>query len=286
LRVLAGVHLELGDAESLSLTIGELARHGRERRWLPAFVFEAQWRATQALLEGRFDDVRACWNDMRRYARAYRAVRGFEAQQAYYLAREEGDLADLIGILEQMSASSAGSLYVPAMLALAQLDCGEKTAAQHTLNSLTAEDLHRGAQENAWEAVLALLAEVAVGCESRPHATLLYAHLEPFTGRLLAAVIGLACLGAADRFLGMLSTTLERWDDAEAHFERALDVEGRIRGRALQARTRYWQAQFLRARARPGDDRTARSLLGGVVEEATELGMRRLCEQAEHQLAT
>lgn len=285
LRVLAGVHLELGDAEGLSSTIARLAHTGEELRWLPALVFEAQWRATQALLEGRFEDVRVRWNDMRRYARAYRAVAGIEAQQAYYLARDQGDLAALLGPLEQIAAGGSESLYVPAMLAVARLDTADEAAALRTLDSLTADDLRRGETESAWGAVLALLAEVAASGESKAQAAVLYELLNPFAGRLLTAVIGLACLGAAERYQGMLSTTLERWDDAETHFERALHLEQGIRGHALVPRTRYWQAQFLRARARPGDDGTARAILSEVVKDTRELGMRRLREQAEQLLA-
>jgi len=285
LRVLARAHLELGDAESLTATIAELARTGEERRWLPALVFAAQWRATQALLEGRFDDVRADWHDMRRYARAYSAVAGIQEAQAYYLARERGTLADVVGPLEQMSAVSSQSLYVPAMLAVAQLDSGDETAALCTLDLLTADDIRRSENENAWGAILALLSEVAAAGASSSRAELLYELLEPFAGRLLVTVIGLASLGAADRYQGMLSTTLARWDDAEAHFERALELEQRIRGRALVPRTRYWQARFLQARARPGDDRSARAILSGVVNDTRQLGMRRLSEQAEQRLA-
>ena len=184
-----------------------------------------------------------------------------------------------------MSAVSSQSLYVPAMLAVAQLDSGDETAALHTLDLLTADDIRRSQTENAWGAILALLAEVAAEGASSSHAELLYEFLEPYAGRLLVTVIGLACLGAADRYQGMLSTTLARWDDAEAHFERALELEQRIRGRALVPRTRYWQARFLQARARPGDDRSARALLSRVVNDTRELGMRRLGERAEQLLA-
>src|SRR5262249_56158834 len=103
---------------------------------------------------------------------------------------------------------------------------------------------------------------------------LLYELLGPFAGRLLAAVIGLACFGAAERYQGMLATTLELWDDAEAHFERALELEHRIRGHALVARTRYWQAQFLRARSRPGDQQSARRILPEVGGGHPRLGLR------------
>jgi hypothetical protein len=286
LRVLAGVHLEVGDAESLTSTIAELARTGEELRWLPALVFAAQWRATQALLEGRFGDVPASWNDMRQHARAYPAVAEIEAQQAYYLAREQGGLAALLRPLERIDAGSSGSLYVPAMVALGRLETGDDAAAVGIVSSLTVDDLRRGETESGWSAVLALLAEVAVrgGCTTQ--AALLYDLLDPFAGRLLTTVIGLACLGAADRYQGMLSTTLGRWDDAEAHFEHALELEQRIRGHALVPRTRYWQAQFLRARGHPGDERTARVILEGVLGGTERLGMRRLCEQAAESLAS
>ena len=280
LRVLAGVHLEHGDADSLASTVTELARIGDQLRWLPALASAAQWRATQALLEGRFGDVRTCWKDMRRFARAYRAVAGMEAQQSYYLAREQGDLAGIVRPLEQIAEGPPGGLYVPAMLAVAQLDSGDETSARATLDRLVGGDLRRGERESAWGAVLALLAEVAAATESE-HAGILYELVDPFAGRLLAAVIGLSCHGAADRYLGMLSTTLERWDDAEAHFERALTLEERVHGHALLPRTRYWQARFLRARGRRGDDRAARMILDQVVEETARLGMRRVCEQAE-----
>ncbi len=285
LRVRAGVHLEVGDAGALSSTIAELERTGEELHWLPALVYDAQWRATRALLEGEFEEVRTHWDDMRRHARAYRAVTAIESTQAYFLAREQGDLAALIRPLEQVAAGGSQSLYIPAILAVARLDAGDEAAALRTLDSLTDEAIRRGQAESAWGATLALLAEVAASGAPKARAALLYDLLDPFAGRLLAAVIGLACLGAAERYQGMLSTTLERWDDAETHFERALDLERGLRGHALLPRTRYWQAQFLRARARPGDDGAARAILGEVVDDTRELGMRRLREQAEQLLA-
>jgi hypothetical protein len=285
LRVLAGVHLELGDAASLDSTIVELARTGQERRWLPALVYADQWRATQALLEGRFDDARDCWDDMRQYTRAYRAVGAIESQQAFYLARERGDLAPVLTPLEQVAAGGSDSLLVPSMLAIARLDTGDEPGALRILDSLDADDLGRGQNETAWALVLAQLAEVAATAGSAAQATLLYELLDPFAGRLVTALIGLACLGAAERYQGMLSTRLERWDDAETHFERALELERRVRGHALVPRTRYWQARLLRARARPGDDRAAQAILRDVVADTQGLGMRRLREKAERLLA-
>jgi hypothetical protein len=56
--------------------------------------------------------------------------------------------------------------------------------------------------------------------------------------RILTVVLGRAYYGAADRYLGMLSTVLERWDEADADFERAFATEQRMRGPALLPHTR------------------------------------------------
>ena len=275
LRVLAGAYLELGDADELTSTIEQLGRVGVEFRWLPAHAYTAQFRATQALLEGRFDDVRIYGDDLRGYARAYRGASGMHFMQALYLARERGDLANG-NATGRAPEDQAFDLYTWASFALAQLDAGDETAALRTLHRLAAEGFRQREKESGWGAALAMLAEVAATGGALPHAATLYDLLSPYGGRLLTLVLGLACLGAADRYLGMLSTVLERWDEADAHFERALAIEQHARGRALLPRTRYWQARSFRARGGEGDERTADALLASVVEDASRLGMHGL----------
>jgi hypothetical protein len=127
-----------------------------------------------------------------------------------------------------------------------------------------------------------MLAEIAANSQTgSTHAASLLELLTPFRGRLLAVVLGLASLGAADRYLGMLSTLLGRWDEAVGHFEQAVAVEERSRGRALLPRTRYWQARLHVARNDAGDRASAAALLDVVVAETSELGMKRLRQQAE-----
>ena len=75
LRILAGAYLERAEGDALQSTIGELARVGEELRWLPARAAAAQWRATHALLEGRFDDLPEHWEEMNRYPARLRRCR-------------------------------------------------------------------------------------------------------------------------------------------------------------------------------------------------------------------
>lgn len=284
LRVLAGTHLELGDAERLTATIDELARTGTELRWLPGHVYAAQWRATQALLEGRFGDVTGSGDELRRYARAYRGAASMHLVQAFYLARERGQLGSL-GSLDETAGEHEHSLLTWAMLALAQLESGDEAAAVHRLEQRADEEFHRHEPGNPSGAALGMFAEVAVTGGTRAQAEVLSELLAPFSGRLLTVILGLASLGAADRYLGMLHTVLEHWDEAEATFEQAVALEERAGGSALLPRTRYWQACFLVARGQPGDSVGARALLADVVADADRLGMRRLGAQAEAMLA-
>jgi hypothetical protein len=134
--------------------------------------------------------------------------------------------------------------------------------------------------------MLSMLAEVVATCGTTEQAALLAPLLAPFSGRLLSAVVGLSCLGAADRYLGMLDTVLGNHADALASFTRALDLEEQVRGHALLPRTRYWQARALHARGAPGDDGAADDLLAAVVAATEQLGMRDLQARAEQLRST
>ncbi len=150
LRLLAGTQLELGDAEAFTSTIAKLAQIGGERRWLPAHVYAAQWRVTQALIEGRFDDVRACEQELRGYARAYRGAAGMYRIQTFHLLREEGRLPDLGGT-GQGVAPEVDVLYAWALLSLAVLESGGEQVALGNLDMLGAKDFH--ARESEGRAV-------------------------------------------------------------------------------------------------------------------------------------
>jgi tetratricopeptide (TPR) repeat protein len=75
------------------------------------------------------------------------------------------------------------------------------------------------------------------------------------------------------------------WEDAEAHFEAALDLNARLGGWPWLARTEHGYAQTLLARHRPGDAERARELLQRALATARNLGMTTLAERAQAQLA-
>jgi hypothetical protein len=75
------------------------------------------------------------------------------------------------------------------------------------------------------------------------------------------------------------------WEDAEAHFEAALDLNARLTARPWLARTQHGYAQMLRARGRPADAKRVRDLLQCALGTAQDLGMTTLAERAGTQIA-
>ena len=67
--------------------------------------------------------------------------------------------------------------------------------------------------------------------------------------------------GAVARGLGVAATTLGRFDDAEDHFEAALEIELRMGGRPWHAHAQHGLAAMLLTRAEAGDAERAGALL-------------------------
>ena len=96
---------------------------------------------------------------------------------------------------------------------------------------------------------ISLLAEVCAFLSDIPHAVTLYDLLLPYATHTV--VIGgdaVGCQGAVARLLGLLATTLRRWEPAVQHFEAALSMHQRMGARPFVARTQYAYAAMLVAR--------------------------------------
>ena len=96
--------------------------------------------------------------------------------------------------------------------------------------------------------------------------------LEPFAG-LNAVSAPEVSVGAVARYLGILASTMSRWEDAARHFEDALEMNKRMGARPWLAHTQNDYARMLLARDRPGDRERAQELLEQALATYRELGM-------------
>ena len=105
----------------------------------------------------------------------------------------------------------------------------------------------------------------------------LYLLLTPHADHL--AVIGYCsfCWGSIRHWLGILSTVLERWDEAERHFKAALLINLRVGARPWLARAEYDYARMILCQGK--EPMKAEEHLRNCTALAKELGMNRLLEK-------
>jgi tetratricopeptide (TPR) repeat protein len=233
-------------------------------------------RGTRALLDGRFGEVEAL-------AAAHRSLgaaqEGPWAVQMGKLALERGRAGEFESEVVRIAAAEPGNTVLVSMLAFTHAETGRHDDALRIVEELAADDFQRVVR---WmpRTAFAYVAEVTVALGRMDLAARVYQLYLPYSG--LAAVSGFAshCPGAVDRYLGQLAGTLGKWDEAEAHYTAAIELETGLRSPPLLARTEYWYGRMLLERGRPGDADQARALLKSAVETAEALGMARLAAQA------
>jgi tetratricopeptide (TPR) repeat protein len=128
-------------------------------------------------------------------------------------------------------------------------------------------------------ACLVMLSVVAASLGDRGRCERLLAELEPEAG--LQLQLDSLLFGCASRPLGMLARTLGRFDEAERHFEVALDADTQIGLRPWVAETQLEYAALLLERGGSDDRRRAEALLDQACATADELGMAKVTERAE-----
>src|SRR5262249_24448909 len=147
-------------------------------------------------------------------------------------------------------------------LATIYCDLGQAEAARGEFVRLAGQDFRDLPYTNSWLMNIALLAEVCAFLNDRPHAVTLYDLLLPCaTHNVVIGGDAVGCHGAVARLLGILATTLQRWEPAVQHFEAALGMHQQMGARPFVARTQYAYAAMLVARNTPGDAAHAQALL-------------------------
>jgi DNA-binding CsgD family transcriptional regulator len=197
----------------------------------------------------------------------------------FTVRREQGRLAEVAPVIRHVAAG-ARDAWGPA-LALLLAELGLLEEARRELRRLCSDDFAQVPRGGLRLGGLAYLADACTLVDDRELAARVYSEMAGLEGRNVVIGQAVACYGAADRFLGMLATTMGDLTAAERHFEAALEHNARLASPTWLAHTGVAYADALRRRGGGEDLAHASELLARAAETARRTGMVALAARAQ-----
>jgi hypothetical protein len=235
----------------------------------------ALWSAMRALLEGRLEQ---CDRLAREAADAGRSIGEDDAAThvdvlLVRLRREQDRPAEAEVILRDLLGRHPTLLAGQVAWASLLGQVGRDSQARRELRRLAIDEFAEVRGDPGWLPAMCQLAELAVTVDREAEAGVLYRHLKPFGWRLAVEPMAAACHGSVSFYLALLSQALGRWDEAEAHFEDALEAHAAAGAPILAAHTQGQYAALLRTRDRDDDWDRAVALLAQAENIYRRLGI-------------
>ncbi len=275
--------LERGDRSAADREMEAYSRRAAELRQPNYMRISAVRRGMRALLAGHLDEVEPILDEQSLYRRWFALdpnIMQTSAIVLFELRRYQGRLEEIAGPMEQLTAQYPA---VPAWhcgLALLYAELARPDEARRELDAVAANAFAALPDDANRLTGLALASEAVHRIWARDLAQTLYELILPYADRNVVVGGGWAVEGSASAFLGRLATVLERYDDAERHFEVALRMNRALEAVPLVVDTQISYAEMLCARDGAGDRDRGLELLGEGMEVAQELGMRAFVERA------
>lgn len=271
--------LELGDLPAVDTELQaytQLAQALRQPLYLSRVSFR---QAMRALLEGRFMDAeRLAQHALALGQRAQNQTTNLIfGVQLWTLRREQGHLQEVEAALRSVIAQYPTLPAWRCALMFLHNELGRVDEARAAFDRLASSDFSDLPRDAFWLIAMTLLAEVCTALDDTLRATKLYELLLPYAERhVVVGRAAAAYYGSVLRPLGLLATTMSRWDEAESHFQSALTKHAQVGARPWLAHTQYAYAVLLLKRRKADDRKKALAFLTQALATAQELGMHGL----------
>jgi tetratricopeptide (TPR) repeat protein len=266
--------LEAGDVAAARRAHGALAALADELRQPLYHHFAVAWEVVWAQMEGRAAESERLAGEALELGRQAQArdAETVHAIQVIALRRREDLLSDYVSTIEGAIDKHPSLVAWRAVLPFANLAAGNRAEALAQFERLAQDDFAGLPRDMFWFTAVCVLAETCALIRDRVRGERLYAMLLPYKDRNVQ-VMQAAFWGSAERFLGLLATSLGRWDAAVEHLESAIAKNEASGCRVAAGLVRRDYAELLLARGGPGDVDTAVALLRVMLEAATAAGM-------------
>jgi tetratricopeptide (TPR) repeat protein len=282
------VLVESGNFAEADRAIEAAERLAQELR-MPSFLpWVLSYRAMRAMLDARFLEADELVQQAIEQALAQQAdpvtvsmILGGQAmaQQLFRVG-----FAGILPVLKQMAEDNPQHPVMRTSLAWLYRELGMAEEAAEIVRGFAADGFAGLARDANWLMSIWTLSEAAAFVRDLDAAAQLYDLLLPFADRWIVASVSI-CFGPAATPLGFLAGVLGRYDDAEAHFARALAETEALPAPALHAQAMRDFAAMLLDRDGAGDRERAVELLEQVIATTQRYGMPSLELTAQNLLA-
>jgi predicted ATPase/DNA-binding CsgD family transcriptional regulator len=199
-----------------------------------------------------------------------RPATGTYGIQMFSLRREQGRLAELAPVIRVLAGGGRErGAWSPGFASLLA-ELGMEDEARRELDRVMGGGLEPF-RESLWLGALTYLTDACTAVGHEAIAELVHPELAPLAGANVMIGQLVVHYGSADRYLGMLCTTLGEWEQAEHHFEHALELNQAMGARTWLAHTEYHYARMLLERGRRYRGRAA-GLLAAAGDLASDIG--------------
>jgi class 3 adenylate cyclase/tetratricopeptide (TPR) repeat protein len=272
--------LELCDVPGIDAELDSMAQLA-DRIRQPFYLWHtACLRGLQSLIEGH---VAAAERQMREALEIARVRQSeyvfymFEYAQLVALRWTQGRMEEVRDRIEQHGERFPG---IPRWRdALAAAERGDERMARSEVERHGRNGFGELPRDGLWILHLCGLAEASVLLRDEPKAAELYELLAPFADRN-AISISTMPFGPVAMRLGMVAALLERWEEAEKQFNRAMELCEVMGAQAIEARVLVEHARMLLARGGASDDERAGDLLARATAICEQLELPGIAERA------
>ncbi len=265
--------LELGQMAEVYVELEAQARLAEELRQRAQQWYVTSVRAMLATFEGRLSDAEELVE--RAFVLGRRAqgsmAPAYYTIQSYLLRREQGRLDEVEDRLREAATAFPTYRVLRCLLAHLHAELGRHAQARQLLESLAGDDPAKLGLDDEWLFSASVLADVAGFLGDERSAAALHEALLPYAARNAGSNPD-GCIGSVSRPLGVLASALGRFDQAERHFEDALELNARSGSGPWAAQTRLDWARAQLARDGPGDRERAAEHVTAALQTAREFG--------------
>jgi tetratricopeptide (TPR) repeat protein len=194
----------------------------------------------------------------------------FYGSQLLIVRHEQGRLGEILPIISAVAAEMTAMPEYLGAVAAAQVEAGEHDQARALVRAASADGFASVPMDIGWLHGLVAYAQAAIDLKETVAAAQLYDLLAPYHGQV--SYNGLMPLEPVAMYLGALASLVGRYEEAEAHFREAAELNERAGATFAAARNDFSWGRMLLARGAAGDADRARDLLARAHATAAARG--------------